>query len=55
MMKWKEFGRNLLETTNNEKLTLIKQDCNEKKFKFKCEALLEAWKKAMTIQNGRKL
>ena len=46
MMKWRKFGRNLLKINDNEKLTLIEQNCDtkSKEFKFKCEALLETWK-----------
>ena len=44
MMKWNDFGMNLLETTDSEKLTLIEQNCDGKEFKYKCKVLLEKWK-----------
>ena len=44
MMKWSDFGMNLLETTDKEKLTLIEQKCEGKQFKYKCQVLLETWK-----------
>ena len=44
MMKWSNFGMNLLKTTDKEKLTLIEQKCDGKEFKYKCQVLLETWK-----------
>ena len=44
-MKWELFGLYLLETNNNQVLTLIQQNEEGKPLVNKCRALLDLWKR----------